>query len=109
MVLVGGLDPDIRKLSKKDTMSQRGFIAWLLKRNEKMFTNQMFNNWNDYRIHILEYRKPCNYQSFRRAVWLMKDDGFILALPKPAPTTRKEELFGKTFYRLAPDYSRFVV
>jgi hypothetical protein len=39
----------------------------------------------------------------------MKDDGFLVALPKPAPTTRKEELFGKTFYALAKDYKRFVV
>lgn len=108
MVLIGGVDPAVAALDKREPMTQRQFIAWLLNRHEKMFTNMMFKNWNVYKQQVLGYRNACSYQGFRRAVWLMKDDGFLIALPKAPPKDRKEALFGKTLYRLAPDYERFL-
>ena len=59
-------------------------------------------NWNAYKQFVMEFRRPCSYAGFRRAIWKMKDDGFLIALPKAAPKDKRDELFGTTYYRLSP-------
>lgn len=97
------LDVDIMNLSKdKDkVMNQHEFVAWYLGKHGKEYTNKLFHNWNFYRVQILGYAKPCNYASFRRVIWKFADEGFIIALPRAAPKDRREELFGRTYYKLA--------
>ena len=102
MELIGGVDPGIKNLKRDYSMTQIQFIAWLLKRHDKMFTNQLAKNWNAYKTHILGYSNECRLSGFRRAIWQLHKDGFLERVPKPKPTTRTEELFGKTLYRLAP-------
>jgi hypothetical protein len=96
------IDADIGNLSSDPEvrMTQREFLAWYLRKHGKEYTNKMFHNWNAYRLSILGFRKPCNYASFRRVIWKLADEGVIVALPKPAPKDRREELFGRTYYRL---------
>jgi hypothetical protein len=80
MVLQGGVDQDVFLLSKRkeDIMSQKEFIRWLLTRHDKSTPTFMHKNWNVYKQFIMEYRKPCSYAGFRRAVWKLKDEGFIV-------------------------------
>ena len=97
------VDPDIFNLTKDRAlvMNQREFIAWYLTKHGKEYTNKLFHNWNAYRMGIIGFAKPCTYPSFRRVIWKLADDGIIVALPKPPAKDRREELFGRTFYRLA--------
>ena len=106
----GGIDEEVMLLSprKSDAMSQRAFIKWLLDRNDKVTPYFMFKNWNVYKQFVLKYRRVCSYAGFRRAVWKMKDDGFLIALPKPAPKNERERLFGTTYYRLSPNHEKFL-
>lgn len=110
MVLQGGVDQDIFNLSKRrdDIMSQKQFIKWLLDRNDKATSTFMHKNWNAYKQFIMEFRRPCSYAGFRRAVWKLKDTGFLVALPKAPPVDRRDELFGKTYYRLSPGHMRMI-
>jgi hypothetical protein len=106
--LVAGIDLGIKQLKPEKPMSQTEFVAWLLERHGKMYTNQMAKNWNAYKIYILGYSKECSSAGFRRAIWKLHNDGFLDRLKKPEPKTRKEELFGRTLYVLAPGYEEFL-
>jgi hypothetical protein len=104
MVLAAnGIDTGIVQLQKGDLLSQQDFIKWLLKRNKRMFTSQMYHNWNFYKINILGHKGKCSYNGFRRVVWQLKENGFLVAgeLANPNPRTLREKLFGQTYYYLA--------
>lgn len=102
MAIQGGIDQDVLMLpsSKSLLMTQRDFITWLLQKHGKATTYFMHKNWNAYKQFVMGFRKPCSYAGFRRAIWKMKSDGFLIALPKSSPRNRKEELFGTTYYKL---------
>ena len=104
MILQGGVDQDVLLLPKRkdQIMSQREFVHWLLERHDKGTPYFIFKNWNAYKQFVMEFRRPCSYAGFRRAIWKMKDDGFLIALPKAAPKDKRDELFGTTYYRLSP-------
>lgn len=97
------IDVEIFNLSKDRNvvMNQREFVTWYLTKHGKEYTNKLFHNWNAYRVNIIGFAKPCTYASFRRTVWKFSDEGLIVALPRAPPKDRREELFGRTYYRLA--------
>jgi hypothetical protein len=96
------IDLDILKLStdRDVVMNQKEFIEWYLRKHQREYTNKLFHNWNTYRVNIIGFAKPCSYASFRRVIWKLADEGFITALPRAQPKDRREELFGRTYYRL---------
>jgi hypothetical protein len=107
----GIIDPGIDKLSKTDAIPQVIFIGLLLERSGSMFTNQMYKNWNYYKINILRYSNPCSYTGFRRVVWKMKTDGLLNGKKEPQPkkmSDQKYELFGKTHYSATPKLKKMV-
>jgi hypothetical protein len=107
----GIIDAGIDNLSKTEPIPQTIFIGMLLERAGSMFTNQMFRNWNYYKINILRYSNECSYTGFRRAVWKMKNDGLLSGVrePKPAAMSKeKYELFGKTHYSATPKLKKMV-
>ena len=97
------IDVDIYNLPKNRdiVMNQREFISWYLKKHGKEYTNKLFHNWNAYRLNIIGFAKPCTYASFRRVVWKLANEGFIISLPKAQPKDKREELFGRTYYKLS--------
>ena len=107
----GIIDPGIRDLSSREAIPQAIFIGMLLERAGSMFTNQMYKNWNYYKINILRYSNPCSYTGFRRAVWQMKQNGLLEGVKEPQPkkmSDQKYELFGKTHYSATPKLKKMV-
>jgi hypothetical protein len=107
----GIIDPGIDNLSEHEAIPQAIFIGLILERAGSMFTNQLYKNWNYYKINILKYSNECSYTGFRRVVWKMKNDGLLSGVREPKPASmsnEKYELFGKTHYSATPKLKKMV-